>query len=87
MAGERERAQIADIAIDTETGSWYTSKESASISQGWCDRQYAVVNGNSTTLYEYLIAGSLGVGSAAGSAFVYGGFGVGVVGWLYGGCD
>lgn len=79
--------EVGDIAVDIETGSWYASKESTSLSQGWCDRQYTVVNGNSTTLYEYLVAGVLRYGSSAGSGCVLGGGGVGYASWHFGGCD
>ena len=77
---------IGDIKVDTETGSWYTSSESSSLSQGWCDRQYRNTSVQSY-LHEYLVAGFLWDGSSAGSCYVLGRYSSAHASWDLGGCD
>ena len=77
---------IGDIDVDVETGSWHTSSESTSLSQGWGDTQY-VVNSTASTMYEYLMAGYLGRGSNAGACCVHGGYSSAYAFWHLGGCD
>ena len=77
---------IGDISVDVNTGGWFPSAKGSSNSQGWADMLYA--GGTSTSgTREYLMGGSLHLGSAAGAACVgaWGGFSWAV--WCYLGAD
>lgn len=77
---------VGDISVDMDTGSWFPSVIGASSSQGMGDRVYA--GGTSTSgTREYLQGGSLGVGSAAGSACLHCGGGLSSAHWHSLGCD
>lgn len=77
---------VGDIAVDVDTGAWFSSAKGSSNSQGFADMLYA---GGKTTsgMREYLQGGDLGLGSAAGSAFVYCWSWLGGTSWYFLGCD
>ena len=86
-AGNNADWWIGDCGFDVDTGSWYPSVEGTSSAQGYGDQCYA--GGSSVTLglREYLQGGGLWVGSGAGSAFLFAGFGLGGGDWVCASCD
>lgn len=86
-AGSNADWWIGDFAIDDENASWYPASEGSGSSQGTGDR----VNAGGTTatsgIREYLQGGSLGLGSIAGSSFLYCGFELGDAYWYFLSCD
>lgn len=60
---------IGDISVDVNTGGWFPSAKGSSNSQGWADMLYA--GGTSTSgTREYLMGGSLWLGSNAGCSYL-----------------
>ena len=77
---------VGDVDVLMALGAWYPSAEGTSSATGFADRYYA--GGSATnTQREYLQGGPLGVGSAAGSACVALGVGLGGAYWSYAACD
>ena len=86
-AGNNADWWIGDININNDTGSWYPAAEGSSFSQGCGDRVYAGGTGATSGLREYLQGGSLGLGSHAGSAFLFCWHWLGGGGWYFAACD
>ena len=86
-AGDNADWWIGDCGFDNESGTWYPSVEGASSAQGYGDRCYAGGSSETSGLREYLQGGYLGVGSSAGSAFLYAGAGLGWGYWHFASCD
>lgn len=77
---------IGDDSVDADTGGWWSSVEGSGSTQGVCDRYYAGGNA-SDTFREYLMGGSLGVGSFAGGSCLDLGAGLGGEYWGCLACD
>lgn len=76
---------IGDISVDIDTGSWYPSAQGSSNSQGFGDCCYT--DFGASGIREYLMGGSLGDGSYAGSSCLSSGGGLDGSSWLFAGCD
>ena len=86
-AGNNADWWVGDIGLDMDTGSWYPSIEGSGSSQGVGDRIYADGSGATSGTREYLQSGDLRCGSAAGSACLNCGNGLGGGNWSCVACD
>lgn len=77
---------IGDDGFDTDTGTWYPTKQGSGSTQGVGDMYYAGGEADNT-LREYLQGGNLGSGSYAGASSLYLWNGLGYENWLLLGCD
>lgn len=78
---------IGDCGFDDSSGTWYPSAEGSGSAQGYGDRVYAGGSSATSGTREYLQGGSLGGGSAAGSAYLLCGDGLGYGLWHFAACD
>lgn len=78
---------VGDIAVDLQTGGWFPSSVGGGSTQGFADRCYGGGAYSENNTREYLQGGNLWYGSAAGSAFLHCGGGLGLAYWHYLSCD
>lgn len=86
-AGNNADWWVGDVAVDMETGAWYPAVEGSGESQGMGDKCYTGGSTATSGMRGWFQGGSLRLGSGAGSAFLYCGYGLSLAGWLCLTCD